>query len=149
MGSEYGRQMIAQKKLKAKENPAGVGSAGIDAYIAAAAPEARVVLKKVRAVVKRVVPGATETISYRIPALRLGRVFFYYAAFKKHIGIFPPVRSDKKLVKELEPYRGPKGNLQFPLDEPMPYELIGRVAAALAKEYGKVERVKGSLKSKR
>lgn len=121
---------------KLREN---TGGDGVEAYIAAAAPKARMVLKKVRAVVKRVVPEATETISYRIPALRLGRVFFYYAAFKKHIGIFPPVRSDKKLVKELEPYRGPKGNLQFQLDEPMPYELIGRVAAALAKEYGKVD----------
>jgi uncharacterized protein YdhG (YjbR/CyaY superfamily) len=129
--------MAARKKLKIEGKTDSAGSAGVDAYIAAAEPEARAVLKKIRAMVKRVVPEATETISYRIPALRMGRVFFYYAAFKKHIGIFPPVRSDKMLVKELESYRGPKGNLQFQLDEPMPYELIGRVAAALAKEYGK------------
>lgn len=115
------------------------GAAGVDAYIASAAPEARGVLKKIRKVVKRVVPEATEAISYRIPALRLGRVFFYYAAFKKHIGVYPPVREDKKLVKELERFRGEKGNLQFPLDEPIPYELIGRVTAALAKEYGKMD----------
>lgn len=134
--------MAARKKVKIVGKTDSAGSAGVEGYIAAAAEEARTVLKKIRAVVKRVVPGATETISYRIPAFRLGHVFFYYAAFKKHIGIFPPVRSDKKLVKELEPYRGPKGNLQFQLDEPMPYELIGRVAAALAKEYGKVEGVK-------
>jgi uncharacterized protein YdhG (YjbR/CyaY superfamily) len=131
--------MPVRKKLKVKDNANLEGSTGVDAYIVAAAPAARVMLKKIRALVKRVVPGATEAISYRIPAFRLGRVFFYYAAFKKHIGIFPPVRSDKKLVKELEPYRGAKGNLQFQLDEPMPYELIGRVAVALAKEYGKVE----------
>jgi uncharacterized protein YdhG (YjbR/CyaY superfamily) len=137
-----------ERMSKTKGNGNVEGSAGVDAYIAAAAPEARPVLKKIRSLLKRVVPAATETISYRIPALRLGRVFFYYAAFKKHIGVFPPVRSDKKLVKELERYRGPKGNLQFPLDEPMPYKLIGRVAAALAKEYGKVEGVKSSLKSK-
>lgn len=140
--------MAARKKLQTEKRADRKGAVGVHTYLAAASPEARTVLKKIRGLVKRVVPEATEMVSYRIPAFHLGRVFFYYAAFKKHIGIFPPVRSDKKLVKELEPYRGPKGNLQFQLDEAMPYELIGRVAAALAKEYGKAETAaKGSRKT--
>lgn len=134
--------MAARKIIKIEGKTDSAGSAGVEGYILGAEPTARTVLKRIRGLVKRMVPGARETISYRIPAFRLGRVFFYYAAFKNHIGIFPPVRNDKKLIKELEPYRGPKGNLQFQLDEPIPYELIGRVATALAKEYGKVEGVK-------
>ena len=57
----------------------------------------------------------------------------YFAAFKKHIGVYPPVR-DAKLRKEIARYAGPKGNLQFPLTERIPYALIGRIAKARAKE---------------
>jgi uncharacterized protein YdhG (YjbR/CyaY superfamily) len=68
-------------------------------------------------------------------AFKLSRTFIYFAAFKKHIGIYPPVTGDKTLSDELLPYAGDKGNLKFPLDKPMPYELIGRVVVALAKQY--------------
>jgi uncharacterized protein YdhG (YjbR/CyaY superfamily) len=64
-----------------------------------------------------------------MPAFRQNGILLYFAAFKNHIGIFPPVRGDEELEHALERYRGPKGNLQFPLDEPMPYELIARIAA--------------------
>ena len=90
-------------------------------------------LQEIRGIVKRTVPAATETISYRMPAFRLGRTFIYFAAFKSHIGIYPPVKGDKALAKALAPYRGPKGNLKFPLDRPMPYGLIARVVAALSR----------------
>lgn len=102
-------------------------------YIAAAEPKVRPVLRKIRAIVKQCVPGATECISYRMPSFRKGRVFMHYAAFKQHIGVYPPVR-DPALAQALAPYRAGKGNLQFPLDRPMPYALIGRIAAALAKQ---------------
>ena len=69
-----------------------------------------------------------------MPAFKLDRVFFFFAAFKTHIGIYPPVKGDPALQKELLPYRGEKNNLKFPLDEPIPYELIGRVAVALSRE---------------
>jgi uncharacterized protein YdhG (YjbR/CyaY superfamily) len=62
-----------------------------------------------------------------MPAFTLDGDLIYFAAFKKHIGIFPPVRGDEKLSEELERYRGEKGNLKFPLDEPIPYALISRV----------------------
>lgn len=73
--------------------------------------------------------------SYNMPAYRGKRIFFYFLAFKKHIGIYPPVTADKQLIAELAPYRGPKGNLSFPLSSPLPIELIGRVAMALYREH--------------
>jgi uncharacterized protein YdhG (YjbR/CyaY superfamily) len=109
----------------------------IDGYLASLPHDEQLILTKIRRIVKAKVPAAIETISYQLPAFKLDKVFIYFAAFKKHIGIYPPVKGDGKLKKELLPYRGEKGNLKFPLDEPMPYELIGRVAAALSKEYSK------------
>ena len=67
-----------------------------------------------------------------MPAFKLSRIFIFYAAFQKHIGVYPPLHADPDLVAELTPYRGEKGNLKFPLDQPMPYNLIARVAKALA-----------------
>jgi uncharacterized protein YdhG (YjbR/CyaY superfamily) len=82
----------------------------IDTYIASASP----VLERIRQVVKAAVPEATELISYQMPAFKLDRVFLYFAAFKKHIGVYPPVKGDRRLQTELLPYRGDKGNLRFP-----------------------------------
>ena len=63
--------------------------ADIEAYIAAASPDVRDILERIRQVVRVAVPAATETISYRMPAFKLERVLFYFAAFKQHIGIYP------------------------------------------------------------
>jgi uncharacterized protein YdhG (YjbR/CyaY superfamily) len=108
--------------------------AAFHAYIAAADPQVRGVLEEVRRAVKAAVPVAQETVSYRMPAFKLEKVFFYYATFKRHLGIYPPVVGDAALKKVLLPYRGAKGNLKFPFSEPIPYALIGRVASALARE---------------
>ena len=89
----------------------------------------------IRRVVKLAVPQAQETISYRMPAFKLKRIFFYFAAFKKHVGVYPPVTGDERLKKELLPFSNDKGNLKFPLNAPIPYELIARVAAALSVQY--------------
>jgi uncharacterized protein YdhG (YjbR/CyaY superfamily) len=111
------------------------GFADIDAYIAAADPAARPVLREIRRVVKLAVPQAQETISYKMPAFKSKRIFFYFAAFRKHVGVYPPVKGDKQLKKELQPFSNDKGNLKFPLNAPMPYELIARVATALFIQY--------------
>ncbi len=107
----------------------------MDDYIASAAPAARPVLVKIRALVRASVPQAKETISYRVPAFQLSHIFIYFAAFKQHIGIYPPVKGSEALNKALKPYRGEKGNLRFPLDQPMPYALIKRVVLALKRQY--------------
>ena len=107
-----------------------------DEYFASVAPEVQAQLAAIQATVESLLPQAQRCVAYRMPAFRNQRVFFYFAAFKKHIGIYPPVK-DAALALELAPYRGDKGNLSFPLDEPLPLELIGRVAVALHREHGR------------
>lgn len=107
----------------------------IDGYIAAAEPAVRPILAEIRRVVVAAVPDARETISYKMPAFKRRRVFFYFAAFKHHIGVYPPVTGDAALQAELAPYANAKGNLRFGLDQPLPYDLIARVAVALARQY--------------
>jgi uncharacterized protein YdhG (YjbR/CyaY superfamily) len=106
----------------------------IDEYIAAFPPEVRSILKKIRLTVREAAPQAEEKISYRMPAFTLAGVLIYFAAFKKHIGIYPPVRADGALAKKLARYRGEKGNLKLPLDEPIPYDLIRRIVKLKVKE---------------
>jgi uncharacterized protein YdhG (YjbR/CyaY superfamily) len=104
-------------------------------YFQSVWPEARSLLASIQASVETLLPEVSRCISYNMPAFRVRRVFFYFAAFKKHIGIYPPVTEDTALVKELAQYRGEKGNLSFPLNQPLPIDLIGRVAVALNREY--------------
>ena len=106
----------------------------IDGYIAAQASAVQTLLYRIRAIVREEAPDAVETISYRMPAFMQGGALFYFAAFKKHIGIYPPVRDDVALLQALAPYRGAKGNLSFPLAQAMPYGLIRRVARQRVKE---------------
>ena len=103
-------------------------------YFDTAAPEVRPLLVAIQAKVEELVPDAARCIGYSMPAFRAGRIFFYFAAFKKHVGIYPPLTADAALVQELAPYRGPKGNLSFPLNQPLPLDLIGRVAVALHRQ---------------
>src|SRR4051812_16825288 len=106
----------------------------IDDYIAGFPPRTRTALRKMRAALRKAAPKAEETISYRIPALRGTGMLVYFAGFKNHIGVFPPVRGDAQLVAALARYRGPKGNLRFPLTEPMPLALITRIGKLRAKQ---------------
>ncbi len=113
---------------------AGSPPRDVDEYIAGFDPEVQAILRRVRAVVRDAAPQAREVISYRMPALRLHGVLVYFAAFKSHIGLYPPVRGDARLMKDVAPFAGEKGNLRFPYDQPIPYDLIARVTAARLKE---------------
>jgi len=106
-------------------------------YFAQRVPDVQPLLVAIQAKVESLIPDASRCISYNMPAFRGRRVFLYFAAFKKHIGIYPPVTRNAVLLEELAPYRGPKGNLSFSLSDPLPLDLIGRVAVALYQEYGK------------
>lgn len=99
----------------------------IDDYIAAAPAATRHILDRIRGIVRVAAPDAEEVISYRMPAFRQHDILIYCTAFKHHIGLFPPVAGDEKLEQAIAPYAGPKGNLKFPLDRPIPYALIGRI----------------------
>lgn len=105
----------------------------VDEYIASAPEDVQQVLERVRATVRKAAPQAEERISYRMPAFFLEGPLVYFAAFKKHIGLYPPVQ-DEQLRVALSKYAGPKGNLQFPLSEPMPLALITQVVKARIKE---------------
>lgn len=109
--------------------------ANIDDYFASIPTATKPILEEIRKVIKTAVPEATETISYQLPAFKHNKVFIYFAAFKKHIGIYPPVKGDNDLIEELAPYANEKGNLKFPLNQQIPYELISRIAIALSKQY--------------
>ena len=106
----------------------------VDAYIAAFPPEVQAILRKVRATVLAAAPEAREIISYRMPALRQHGVLVYYAAFKSHIGFYPPIKGDAKLQRAAARYAGDKGNLRFPLDQPIPYPLIERLTKLRARQ---------------
>jgi uncharacterized protein YdhG (YjbR/CyaY superfamily) len=99
----------------------------IDEYIASYPPDVQEILQKIRRTVRGAVPDAEETISYRMPAFRKKKILIYFAAFKNHVGLYPPVKGDAALLKAVAPYAGEKGNLRFPLDQPIPYELIERI----------------------
>jgi uncharacterized protein YdhG (YjbR/CyaY superfamily) len=106
----------------------------IDEYIAMFSPEVQEILQKIRSTIRRVAPEALETISYGIPTFKLHGNLVHFAAFKEHIGFFPPVRDDARLLKAVSKYAGPKGNLRFPLDRPIPYGLIERIAKLRVKQ---------------
>ena len=110
-----------------------------DKHFDAASADIRVRLEQIAAEVERRVPRAERCISYRMPAYRLGRIFFYFSAFRKHIGVYPPMTGPDDLLDRLAPYRGPKGNLIFPHDKPLPIGLIGAVAEQLARQYGRAD----------
>jgi uncharacterized protein YdhG (YjbR/CyaY superfamily) len=116
--------------------------ATIDEYIAAFSPEVQSILQQVRQVVRQAAPEAQEVISYRMPALKQGGILVYFAAFKNHIGLYPPVSGDPAVVKAIAPYAGEKGNLRFPFDKPIPYDLIARITALRLKQNLAKERLK-------
>jgi uncharacterized protein YdhG (YjbR/CyaY superfamily) len=99
----------------------------IDEYIASFSPEVQAILERIRLTIRNAAPDAQETISYNMPTFALNGVLVHFAAFKKHIGFYPPVRGDAKLEKAASTYAGEKGNLRFPLDQPIPYGLIERL----------------------
>ena len=96
----------------------------IDEYVAAYPSDVRAILRRVRQNISETAPGAQETISYKIPAFTVNGILGYFPAFRKRIGFYPPINGDAKLMKAIARYAGEKGNLRFPLDEPIPHDLI-------------------------
>jgi uncharacterized protein YdhG (YjbR/CyaY superfamily) len=110
------------------------GSAAVDEYVAGLDGKARTVLEKVRRTVRKAAPNAREVLSYRMPALKQGGILVYYAAFKEHLGLYPPIKGDARLEKAAARYAGPKGNLRFPYDAPIPYDLIAALTELRARQ---------------
>jgi uncharacterized protein YdhG (YjbR/CyaY superfamily) len=106
--------------------------ATVDAYVESFPEETRVILSRVRSTILAEVPGAEEKIRYGMPAVMLGgRYAIHYAAWKRHLGLYPVPVLDDALETELAPYRAAKDSVNFAYSAPIPYDLIGRVAAAI------------------
>ena len=101
----------------------------IDEYIQTFPKDIRKILEKVRQTIKEATPDAEEAISYQIPTFKLNGNLVHFAAFKKHIGFYPAPTGSEAFKKELSVYKAGKGSVQFPLDQPMPYELIAQIVA--------------------
>jgi len=108
--------------------------ANIDEYIAASPPTVQTILEHIRQTVRNAAPEAQEIISYCMPAFTQNGILVYFAAFKNHVGLFPPISGDPKLENAIAPYAGEKGNLRFPLNQPIPYELIERIVKLRMKQ---------------
>ena len=100
----------------------------------------RKVMRRLCSVIQGAVPAATGTIRYNIPVFGLnGHIIVYMRTFRKHICLYPPVRGDAALQRAVAPYARPDGNLQFPYDRPIPYELVGRIARSQAAAANRAE----------
>ncbi len=106
----------------------------IDDYIERFPDKVQKLLQKIRKTIRKAAPDATEVISYQMPAFKQKRIVVYFAAYKNHIGIYPAPRGAREFKKELEQYEGGKGTVQFPLDQPIPYDLITRIVKHRIKE---------------
>ena len=112
----------------------------VDTYLREFPAEVQALLARVRATVREAAPDAEEFISYGMPAYRQHGILAYFAAFKQHIGFYPPVEGSAALVREAAPYAGEKGNLRFPYAQPIPYDLIARIVRhRLATNQGKAK----------
>lgn len=102
-------------------------SNSIDEYISNFPPEIQEILNTIRQVIKESAPDAVEKISYQMPTFALHGNLVHFAAFKSHIGFYPTPSGIDAFKDELSGYKGAKGSVQFPIEKPMPYELVGRI----------------------
>ena len=107
----------------------------INEYITGFPKETQKVLQQIRTTIKKIAPKAEETISYGIPTFNLnGTYLIYFAGYKNHVSIYPAPRGKDEFKEILSAYKGGKGTVQFPLDKPIPYDLITKIVKFRLKE---------------
>lgn len=106
----------------------------IDEYIAGFPPDVQVILQKLRTTIRKAAPNAEEEIKYRLPTFVLNGNLVHFGAFKKHIGFYATPTGNEKFRKELSVYEGAKGSVQFPLGEPIPFDLVSKMVKFRVKE---------------
>jgi uncharacterized protein YdhG (YjbR/CyaY superfamily) len=107
----------------------------IDEYIAGFPNDVREILEKIRMTIRKAAPDAEETISYKMPTFNLkGHYLVYFAAYKNHIGFYAAPRGNAEFKEELSVYEAGKGTLKFPLDKPIPFDLISKIVKFRVKE---------------
>ena len=118
----------------------------IDEYIAGFPNDVQEILEKIRMTIRKAAPDAEETINYQIPTFTLKGNLVHFAAYKKHIGFYPAPTGIEKFKNELSVYEGAKGSVKFPLDNPIPFDLISKIVKFRVKE--NLERAKAKGKKK-
>jgi uncharacterized protein YdhG (YjbR/CyaY superfamily) len=118
----------------------------IDEYIAGFPPSVQDILQKIKATIREAAPEAQEKISYQMPTFTLNGNLVHFAAFKNHIGFYPIPSGIEAFKEDLSPYKQGKGSVQFPLDQPIPYDLIARITAFRVQE--NQEKAKAKKKDK-
>lgn len=109
--------------------------ATIDEYIAGFPPDVQAILQQIRATIREAAPDTEEAISYRIPTFNLnGRYLIYFAGFKSHVSVYPAPLGAAELADEVAVYGSGKGTMKFPLNKPIPFDLIRRVVELRRKE---------------
>jgi len=107
----------------------------IDEYIKASPKDVQSILQRLRLTIQKAAPEAVETISYQMPTFKLnGKGLVYFAAFKNHIGFYPIPSGIEAFKKELSRYKQGKGSVQFPIEKPIPYDLVRKIVVFRAKE---------------
>ena len=106
----------------------------IDEYIAAFPKDVQKILQKVRVTIRKAAPAAQEAIKYQIPTFTLNGNLVHFAGYKNHIGFYPAPTAIEKFKKELSIYGSGKGTLKFPLDKPIPFDLISKIVKFRVKE---------------
>lgn len=104
-----------------------MGIQTIDDYIRQAPENVQEILQTLRHIIREEAPHAQEAISYQMPTFVLNGNLVHFAAFKNHIGFYPVPTGITAFRDELAPYKQGKGSVQFPLDQPMPYDLVRRI----------------------
>lgn len=107
----------------------------IDEYIKTFPEDIQKILQKVRKTIRKAAPEAVETINYQMPTFKLnGKNLVHFAAWKSHIGFYATPSGNTAFKKELSKYKGAKGSVQFPITEPIPYDLIEKIVVFRVKE---------------
>ena len=106
----------------------------IDEFIAGYPENIQKILKKIRATIRKAAPKAEETINYGIPTFTLNGNLVHFSAFKKHIGFYPAPSGIENFKTELSAYESAKGSVKFPLDQPIPFDLITKIVKFRGKE---------------
>jgi uncharacterized protein YdhG (YjbR/CyaY superfamily) len=127
-------------------NTEAAKSKNIDEYIAGFPEDVQEKLQKIRMTIREAAPDAQEKISYQMPTFYLKGNLVHFAAFKNHIGFYPTPTGTEKFQKELSAYKVSKGTARFPLDKPIPFDLITEIVKFRVKE--NLERTESKQKKK-
>jgi uncharacterized protein YdhG (YjbR/CyaY superfamily) len=107
----------------------------IDEYIAGFPDDVQKALKKIRLTIRKAAPEAQEAIKYQMPTFTQKGNLLFFAAYKKHIGLYPAPAGNEKFRNELSAYKSGRSTLRFPLDEPIPFDLISKIVKFLVREH--------------